>query len=117
MSRSGYFSILPSKGTGSRTRSRESRPSRPPRTLRDLEERHSFCRGASERGGLGGPVEAPHVYKGPNAGGGTRRFEAASYAEAIFRSTSSLPGSARNTNEKGNPGSGMTVGVSEGTVT
>jgi len=56
-------------------------------------------------------------YSGPNAGGGTRRFEAASYAEATFRRTSSLPGSARNTNEKGNPGSVMVVGLSEGTGT
>ena len=54
---------------------------------------------------------------GPKAGGGTRRFVAASYAEAIRRRTSSLPGSARNTSEKGNPGSGMVVGVSEGTGT
>src|SRR4030095_1351998 len=48
---------------------------------------------------------------GPNAGGGTRRFDAASYAEAILRITSSFPGSQRNTSENGRPGAGIVVGV------
>ena len=50
----------------------------------------------------------------PKAGGGMRRLEAASYVAAIFKRTSSLPGSARNTKENGSPGSGMIVGVIEG---
>jgi hypothetical protein len=67
--------------------------------------------------GLARSRRHPVRRRGPNAGGGTRRFEAASYAEAIFRRTSSRPGSARNTNEKGSPGAGMVVGVLEGTGT
>jgi hypothetical protein len=51
---------------------------------------------------------------GPNAGGGMRRLAAFSYADAIFNSTSSLPGSARNTSENGRPGGGMCVGVCDG---
>src|SRR5262245_39170640 len=54
---------------------------------------------------------------GPNAGGGTRRREAASYAEAILSTTSSRPGSARNTREKGRPGAGMAVGWSDAAAT
>jgi len=41
-----------------------------------------------------------------NSGGGIRRREAASYAEAILRRMSSFPGSARNTKENGSPGGG-----------
>src|SRR5665213_735119 len=52
------------------------------------------------------------IGRGPNAGGGIRRFEAASYVEAIARRISSLPGSARNTNENGSPGSGTFVATS-----
>src|ERR1019366_6611558 len=48
---------------------------------------------------------------GPNCGGGVRRLEAASYAEAIFKMTSSFPGSARKTREKGRPGAGKVIGV------
>ncbi len=60
-----------------------------------------------------------HYVRGniPKAGGGTRRLEAASYAEAISRMMSSLPGSPRNTSEKGSPGSGMVVGVFDGAGT
>lgn len=47
-----------------------------------------------------------------NDGGCTRRFDAASYADATFRMMSSLPGSARNTSETGMPGAGTGVGVS-----
>jgi len=43
-----------------------------------------------------------------------RRLDALSYAEAILTRTSSLPGSARITSEKGNPGSGIVVGVWDG---
>ena len=43
-----------------------------------------------------------------------RRFEAASYAEAISSRTSSLPGSARNTSENGKPGFEIMVGVWDG---
>ena len=53
----------------------------------------------------------------PNAGGGIRRRDAISYAEAILRTTSSLPGSARNTSENGSPGSGIGVGVWDGADT
>jgi hypothetical protein len=44
-----------------------------------------------------------------------RRLDAASYAEAILRRTSSLPGSDRNTSEKGNPGGGMLVATLDAT--
>ena len=47
----------------------------------------------------------------PNAGGGMRCFEAASYADATRRIRSSAPGSALNTSEKGRPGAGSMVGV------
>ena len=60
-------------------------------------------------------TDASAVYSGPNAGGGARRFEAASYAAATFRITSSLPGSARNTSENGRPGAASAVGLSEAT--
>jgi hypothetical protein len=46
------------------------------------------------------------------AGGGTRRLDAASYADATFKMRSSAPGSARNTSENGKPGSATVVGVS-----
>jgi hypothetical protein len=46
-----------------------------------------------------------------------RLLEAASYDDAILSTTSSRPGSARNTSEKGNPGGGITVGVTDGLVT
>src|SRR3977135_1531063 len=59
-------------------------------------------------------VSSDGVGIGPKAGGGMRRLEPASYAEAIFSKRSSLPGSARNTREKGNPGCGIVVGVLEG---
>jgi hypothetical protein len=48
---------------------------------------------------------------GPKAGGGTRRRDAASYADAMRTITSSLPGSLRKTREKGRPGAGSEVGV------
>jgi hypothetical protein len=48
---------------------------------------------------------------GPKAGGDTRRFEAAWYAEATLRVKSSLPGSDLNTSENGKPGAGSIVGV------
>jgi hypothetical protein len=48
---------------------------------------------------------------GPKAGGGTRRRDAASYADAMRTITSSLPGSLRNTKEKGRPGAASEVGV------
>lgn len=48
---------------------------------------------------------------GPNAGGGTRRFEDDSYAEAAFRLSRSLPGSHQNEMEYGRPGAGNSVGV------
>ena len=55
-------------------------------------------------------LNAQSISSGPNAGGGTRRFEAASYAEAILSTRSSSPGSARNTSENGRPGAASGVG-------
>ena len=49
---------------------------------------------------------------GPNSGGGTRRLDAASYADAILKIRCSAPGSALNTSENGNPGAGTGFGVS-----
>src|ERR1035437_4328858 len=59
-------------------------------------------------------VTGGSVGSGPKAGGGILRWDAASYAEAILRRTSSLPGSARNTSEYGSPGSGIDVGSLDG---
>ena len=53
---------------------------------------------------------------GPNEGEGMRRFDAASYADAMLSRISSLPGSVRNTSENGKPGAGRVVGTSEATA-
>ncbi len=63
---------------------------------------------------LAGAVTSQFVpaRSGPNRGGGMRRFDAASYADATRRIRSSAPGSARKTSENGRPGAGSIVGVS-----
>ena len=48
---------------------------------------------------------------GPNIGGGTRRFDAAWYADAAFSVRCSMPGSAQKLIENGSPGAGISVGV------
>jgi hypothetical protein len=59
------------------------------------------------------PSQAFHDRGGSRgyAGGGTRRFDAASYADATLRIRFSAPGSARKTSENGRPGAGSVVDV------
>src|SRR5215203_1680796 len=60
------------------------------------------------------PFEPTGTYGSParagNIGGGTRRLEAAWYADAAFSARCSMPGSTRKLIENGRPGAGISVG-------
>src|SRR5262245_47374054 len=102
--RLGYRALL--AGPTGRRRGRAR-----PRDQREADDAGPARAGTDHRA----PSAAAVRGSGPNAGGGMRRRDAASYAEATFSTTSSRPGSARNTSENGRPGSGSVVGVLDGT--